>query len=106
MSGGSFDYAYYHVVKFADELDFRLNEFRKKDYWGYQSNYFRPATLAKLREIEALARHAAKLMREVEWLYSGDTSDDSFMENVAEIEIPNVPLHPRGRKELSNEREL
>ena len=89
MSGGSFDYACYRVDQFADELGLRLDEFDKKDEWGYQPNKFGPATLAKLREIEALARRAAKLMKEAEWLYSGDTGDDSFMERVREIESSN-----------------
>ncbi len=89
MSGGSFDYACYRVDQFADELGLRLDEFDKKDEWGYQPNKFEPATLAKLREIEALARHTAKLMKEAEWLYSGDTSDDSFMMRVTEIESSN-----------------
>lgn len=92
MSGGSFDYACYRVDQFADELGLRLDEFDKKDEWGYQPNKFEPATLAKLREIEALARHTAKLMKEAEWLYSGDTGDDSFMERVREIESSNAAL--------------
>ena len=90
MSGGSFDYAYYRVDQFADELGLLLDEFDKKDEWGYQSNNFEPATRAKLREIESQARHTAKLMKEAEWLYSGDTGDDSFMERVREIESSNT----------------
>ena len=86
MSGGSFDYAFCRVDQFADDLGVRLDEFDKKDEWGYQPNKFEPATLAKLREIEKLARHTAKLMKETEWLYSGDTSDDSFMDRVSVIE--------------------
>ena len=95
MSGGSFDYACYRVDQFADELGLRLDEFDKKDEWGYQPNKFEPETLAKLREIEALARHTAKLMKEAEWLYSGDTSDDSFMMRVTEIESSNVEVQGR-----------
>lgn len=89
MSGGSFDYAYGRVDQFADELGLRLDQHDKVE-WGYQPNKFEPATLAKLREIEALARHTAKLMKEAEWLYSGDTSDDSFMMRVTEIESSNA----------------
>jgi len=32
------------------------------------------------------ARKTAALMREAEFLYSGDTSEDSFLRRVAEIE--------------------
>jgi hypothetical protein len=43
-------------------------------------------TIEKLKEIQVMADHTAALMREVEWLYSGDTGDESFMARVAEIE--------------------
>jgi hypothetical protein len=80
MSGGSFNYAYQGTERFADELQLKLEE----------DNYqFNGSTRNKLWEIEALARYTAKLMREAEWLYSGDTGDDSFMQRVAEIESEN-----------------
>lgn len=77
MSGGSFDYAYRHAHLFAEELDARIASGMQEEFW--------PETLAKLREIVALARYTAKMMREAEWLYSGDTSDESFLERVGEI---------------------
>ncbi len=42
--------------------------------------------LAKLQAIAKDADRTANLMREAEWLYSGDTSEDDFLERVAEIE--------------------
>lgn len=92
MSGGSFDYAYGRVDQFADELGVRLDEHDRKNEYGETPYDFEPATLAKLREIEALARHTAKMMKEAEWLYSGDTSDESFMARVREIESSNTSL--------------
>lgn len=86
MSGGAFNYAYARVIDFADELDLRLWEFDKSDEFGEQPYKFLPATMDKLREIEKLARHTAALMREVEWLYSGDTGEDSFMRTMREFE--------------------
>lgn len=98
MSGGSFDYAYSRVVQFANELDLKLSESGKQDEWGSYPYQFEPATLTKLREIEAMARKTAGLMREAEWLYSGDTGDKSFMERVAEIEGTNAELSGREEK--------
>lgn len=88
MSGGSFDYAYSRVEGFAGELADKLarNDV-EEDGWKYG---FEPATVAKLREIEALARKAAALMKEAEWLYSGDTGDESFMKRVHCIEDANA----------------
>jgi hypothetical protein len=87
MSGGAFDYAYLKVEAFADDLGLRLDERNKVDQWGGKPNEVRSDEAhAKLREIERLARHVARLMIEVEWLYSGDTGEESFMARVAEIE--------------------
>jgi hypothetical protein len=83
MSGGSFNYAYQGTERFADELRLKLVE---------NPYEFELKTRNKLWEIEALVRYTAKLMREAEWLYSGDTGDDSFMQRVAEIESEK----PRG----------
>ena len=86
MSGGSFDYAYGHASNFACELANKLDQFDKVTEWGDQPNLFPPEVLAKLREVQETVAHAAFLMKEVEWLYSGDTGSDTFMEHVAEIE--------------------
>lgn len=86
MSGGSFDYAYARANEFAYELANKLDQFDKVTEWGDKPNLFPPEVLAKLREIQATAEQAAKLMKEVEWLYSGDTGSDTFMRRVADIE--------------------
>ena len=86
MSGGSFDYIYSRTDNFADELGLKIDQADEVNDWGEKPYKFEPATLAKLKEIEKLARYTAKLMKEAEWLYSGDTGDDSFMRRVAEIE--------------------
>lgn len=85
MSGGSFNYAYSHVEWFADELGIRLSE---------KPDEFDPATMEKLREIEVLTRRTATLMKEVEWLFSQDTSPESFMARVLEIGGSNTGSPP------------
>ncbi len=86
MSGGSFSYAYRRVEQFCEELERRVKQRDFVDEWEPQPNYVGPEAMIKLREILVLTCRAAKLMREVEWLYSGDTSDESFLERVNEIE--------------------
>lgn len=90
MSGGSFDYAYCKVHQFADDLGVRLDEVGYVDQWGGKPNEVTPEAYAKLRDIEKAARYMAEFMREVEWLYSGDTGDDTFLERVREIEGSNA----------------
>ncbi len=77
MSGGSFDYVWLRVYEFVNDLAGRIIT---------PNEDFKPETIAKLREIEKTVRLAGKLMREVEYLYSGDTGNETFLERVAEIE--------------------
>ena len=77
MSGGSFNYAWIGVYSFVEYLEEVLAE---------PSEDLKPETVSKLREIENKVRQAGQLMREVEYLYSGDTGNETFMERVAEIE--------------------
>ena len=42
----------------------------------------------KLAEIAAIVDYAAKLAKEAEWLYSGDTGEETFMARVAKINLP------------------
>lgn len=86
MSGGSFDYAFSRVSMFADDLCAKLDEHDRANEYGQTPYSFSPAVRAKLLEIEAIARYTAKLMQEAEWLYSGDTGEDSFLARVREIE--------------------
>ena len=91
MSGGSFDYAYARMHDFADNLRDRLTQQGQVDD-GWKVGTWEPAVAAKLAEIAALVDHAAKLAREAEWLYSGDTGEDTFMQRVARIEEKNTWL--------------
>jgi len=77
MSGGSFGTLRWQVDNFSDELKERIDT---------PNEYFYPDTIEKLHEIEKTVRLAGKLMQEVEYLYSGDTGNETFMERVAEIE--------------------
>lgn len=85
MSGGSFDYAYGRTQQFADELKNKLDERHTVDECGEQHYNFRPDVIATLHDIHKLAEMAARMMKEAEWLYSGDTGEDTFMARVKEI---------------------
>ncbi len=85
MSGGSFNYEYARMQDFADDLRERLTQ-QGQVVDGWEVGTWEPAVAAKLAEIAALVDHAAKLAREAEWLYSGDTGADTFTERVARIE--------------------
>lgn len=84
MSGGSFRYAYNHVEQFVEELHNKIDDNDKPNEWG-DGFGFSPEVLVKLQEVVDIATLSAKLMKEVEWLYSGDTGEDTFLERVAKI---------------------
>jgi 2,4-dienoyl-CoA reductase-like NADH-dependent reductase (Old Yellow Enzyme family) len=72
MSGGSFNYAYVRVSEFAAELQEKLNDPDYLDFW--------PREVEKeIRETLAQAKYLAVRMKEVEWLYSADTSPETFL---------------------------
>ena len=87
MSGGSFDYAYRRMMDFADDL-LRLLAQQGVIVDGWKVGTWEPEVAAKLTEIAALVDHASKLAKEVEWLYSGDTGEETFMARVERINSP------------------
>ena len=85
MSGGAFDYAYCGTGRFADELRNKLDE-QGQSRDGYAEPILSPAVNKELRKIAAMAEHVSLLMKEAEWLYSGDTGEVTFLTRVGDIE--------------------
>jgi len=85
MSGGSFNFAYSRVNEFVETLQERLDNIEETNEYGEQPNKFSPEVIQMLREIEQTVRTTALVMKEVEWLYSGDTGEDTFVTNVYDI---------------------
>ncbi len=86
MSGGHFGncgYDYYKVSQFADELEVEIQD--KKDEYGH-SYTFSPEVIEYLKEQLPKMRKMAEIMRHIDYLYSGDHGDDSFMKRVQEVE--------------------
>lgn len=79
MSGGHFDYAYMRVINFADQLEDDLAKAKTPDSYGQLPYDWSPEVVTRLRETLADARWMATLMREAEWLYSGDHSEESYL---------------------------
>ena len=88
MSGGHFGdcgYDYYKVAQFADELEVEIQNNNKADEYEYAPN-FSPETIKYLRKQLIPMRKMAEIMRHIDYLYSGDHGDDSFMARVKEVE--------------------
>ena len=88
MSGGHFNdngYIYYQVMQFADELESDIRRNAIKDEYGWAHN-LNDEAIAYLKSKIAEIRRVAAIMKEIDYLYSGDHAEDSFLESVKKIE--------------------
>jgi len=88
MSGGHFNdngYEYYKVAQFADELEQEIKNNFIKDEWRYYYGY-PDEVIECLKSYIPQMRKIAEIMRHIDYLYSGDHGDDSFMKLVQEVE--------------------
>jgi hypothetical protein len=92
MSGGHFNdcgYEYYKVSQFADELEAEIQnngrEGSKEDNYEWYPNH-ESEVIEYLKEQLPKMRKMAEIMRHIDYLYSGDHGDDSFLLRVKEVE--------------------
>ena len=88
MSGGHFcdnSYPYYKVAQFADELEQEIAANNTVNEYGDKYN-FDPDVIDYLEAQLPKLRKMAEIMRHIDYLYSGDHGDDTFMERVKEVE--------------------
>jgi hypothetical protein len=93
MSGGHFGncgYDYYKVTQFADELEEEIRHNGKVKEGGYYGETWYPKysdeAIEYMKEQIPKMRKMAEIMRHIDYLYSGDHGDDSFMDRVREVE--------------------
>ena len=87
MSGGHFNdngYIYYRVDQFADELENDIQNNSTPDEYGY-AHEFDQNTIDYLTKQVTFFRKAAKIMKHIDYLYSGDHGEDTFMNIVKNI---------------------
>ncbi len=83
MSGGSFDYNCFKISRFAEELKNRIDENDHEDEYGYTSR-FNKKTISELTRCQKIIELAGKLAHDIEWLYSGDIGEETFMKRLDE----------------------
>lgn len=84
MSGGHFNnngYVYYQVDQFADELENMIQNNNKVDEYNWAPNY-NEETISYLKKKVLEIRKIAKIMKEIDYLYSGDHGEDTFLKKV------------------------
>lgn len=83
MSGGSFDYKCFEVTYFSDELKRKI-QYNNVPKYGWCPNYS-DETIKKLEECARIISLVGELAHDIEWLYSGDIGEETFVKNCDEI---------------------
>ena len=83
MSGGHFDYMQYRISDIATMIDELIASNDTPDEDGYSYNYT-PDTINKFLLASATLKVAAKMAQRIDWLVSGDDSEESFHERWSE----------------------
>ena len=81
MSGGYFDYNQWRLEDMADQIDRMIenNDSDEADDYGCRRGRgYSPETIARFQETRAALKRAAKMAHRVDWLLSGDDSEESF----------------------------
>jgi len=93
MSGGHFNdcgYEYYKVAQFADELEVEIEnngrEGTTENGYEWYPNHD-PDVIDVLQEQIPKLRKMAEIMKHIDYLYSGDIGDDSFLLSMKETEV-------------------
>lgn len=81
MSGGRFYYAQSNITDIAESIRSIIanNESTEKDEWGQDIGYHLPTDIiAKFVDTANALERAEKMVTRVDWLLSGDDSEDCF----------------------------
>lgn len=90
MSGGSFDYKQYEIARIADDIENLIEINGKKrdgkiESWE-ETNYYEypPDVIQKFKEAVLHLRTAQVYAHRIDWLVSGDDSEESFLRRLNE----------------------
>ncbi len=88
MSGGHFNsngYIYYQVYQFADELENEIENNNKKDEYNYAPEYS-DEVISVLKKYIPELKKLSSIMKHIDYLYSGDHGEGSFLQKIEDIE--------------------
>ena len=84
MSGGHYNYQYHHIFNLADDIRTDIKNNDVEDDFGFKFGY----TTELLEVLEVITAHMeilGKMAKEIEWLYSDDIGEETFLERIEEI---------------------
>ena len=83
MSGGHFDYNQYKITQIADDIQnlIDINNSEEKDRYGGDISYHLPEDVINcFKEAIVTLRRASSMTHHIDYLLSGDTGPESFVE--------------------------
>jgi len=83
MSGGHFEYKQYQINDIIDTLEYDIKNFNVEDEDGYKTNYSQDVLEIMKKTLGHLTL-ARTLTHRLDYLFSGDDSEDSFFERLEE----------------------
>lgn len=75
MSGGHFGYEQHHIKDIADEIARIVKDEEKRDI---TDRYYEQASIDAMKEAYKVLLKAEVYARRIDWLVSGDDSDETF----------------------------
>ena len=87
MSGGFYEYKQYVLDEIADsiQLEIEQNDSTEDDGYGHdRGRHYAPLVIDMMREAVMALRIAYIYAQHVDWLLSGDDSEDSFLRRLDE----------------------
>jgi len=94
MSGGYFDYNQYNIGRIADDVNdlIRNNEVTELDEWGdTRGRNYSLEVITKFREALTVLRQAEVYAQRIDWLVSGDDTEQSFLQRL-EQDLSHIPV--------------
>jgi hypothetical protein len=82
MSGGHFNYTQFHIKDIADQIhdEIVVNDSTEKNGFGEDiGNHYPPEIIAKFKEAVATLNRASNMAHRIDWLLSGDDSEETFL---------------------------
>ncbi len=81
MSGGHFRYKQYALNELTEEVERLIATNKRANEWGDTRNYPKEV-IDKFKKAVKLLKEAEAYVHEIDWLVSGDTDEESFLENL------------------------
>lgn len=85
MSGGHFAYKQYAIERIAEEIELLIqtnNSNTVNEFGDTEGRHYSPETIAEFKAAAVLLRRAYVYASNIDWLVSGDTGEESFMDHL------------------------